>query len=322
MDEETIKNRENESAEKSTNDEMAAILGDDSGYELHEDASEEQEDDFGNDESTEEPTEDDGEEQPVRGDDDKDAEAEDAQSDVEEGGRDEGLPRYDVAEARKNQINGHIRDLVKKRDSVKNEITQLYIQRGQLPQNKGVTDPETGKELSVEDLITDYASPYTGEGETPRPFTVNEAQYFLSKSRQEQDKMRGNVEKMIDQAVDTIEELQVNTNRVVAEFGDVLNENPELDRKLTDLYMQTIQYDSLGNPIGAPVNMYDFYSTQLGAIQEAKKAGVNDIEQAQRKVKKEMRDRTDMPRRPSGKKATKKDTDEMSMLLEKDEQYI
>lgn len=330
MDEEN----NNSNVESDNRDLLQDVLSEDGHYEVSTDDNTELTDDSG-DQNAEQ---DSGEGQPME---QSSGEQKDnaTEGDTDNGEQTEGAEtdtntevknplQFDVAEARKAQLNAEIRELNRERNNLKQEVetmlqTEVYKMYGD-----GRVKNERGEDMSVEELISgEWASPYTKPGEEKRPFTIEEAQYFLSQKNQTVKEALAQSKAYADHIADNHQRYTGDLKQVMAEFSDVISANPQLVDELDAMYKSTIRLDKLGLIAELPVDTYKFYSQQLSLARKqmttqdkAKEASMAELEAAQKKAKAEMKDRTDTPRKVASQKPSG-ETDELGAELAKDETY-
>lgn len=236
--------------------------------------------------------------------------------------------QFDVAQARKAQLNSEIRQLNQQRNELKKEVNDILSSEIRKHYGDGRVKNERGEDMSVEELISgEWASPYTQPGEEKRPFTIQEAQYFLSQKSSTVRQALEESKVYADRIVDNHDKYNGDLAQVLDEYRDVISANPELVDNLDAMYKNTIRLDRLGLIAELPVDTYKFYSQQLSlarrqmtAQDKAKEASIAELEAAQKKAKAEMKDRTDTPRKVASQKPSG-ETDELGAELAKDETY-
>ena len=324
----------NSNVESDNRDLLQDVLSEDGHYEVPTDDNTELTDDSG-DQNAEQ---DSGEGQPmeqssgeqkdnaVEGDTDNGQQTEGAETDTNTEVK--NPLQFDVAQARKAQLNSEIRQLNQQRNDLKREVNDILSSEIRKHYGDGRVKNERGEDMSVEELISgEWASPYTQPGEEKRPFTIQEAQYFLNQKSSTVRQALEESKVYADRIVDNHDKYNGDLAQVLDEYRDVISANPELVDNLDAMYKNTIRLDKLGLIAELPVDTYKFYSQQLSlarqqmtAQNKAKEASIAELEAAQKKAKAEMKDRTDTPRKVASHKPSG-ETDELGAELSKDETY-
>lgn len=324
----------NSNVESDNRDLLQDVLSEDGHYEVPTDDNTELTDDSGGqnaeqDSGEGQPTEQSSGEQKdnaVEGDTDNGQQPEGAETDTNTEVK--NPLQFDVAQARKAQLNSEIRQLNQQRNDLKREVNDILSSEIRKHYGDGRVKNERGEDMSVEELISgEWASPYTQPGEEKRPFTVQEAQYFLSQKSSTVRQALEESKVYADRIVDNHDKYNGDLAQVLDEYRDVISANPELVDNLDAMYKNTIRLDRLGLIAELPVDTYKFYSQQLSLARQqmttqnkAKEASIAELEAAQKKAKAEMKDRTDTPRKVASQKSSG-ETDELGAELAKDETY-
>ena len=330
MDEEN----NNSNIENDNRDLLQDMLSEDDKYEVSDTDTTEQHDDSNNQDSGQDPEGDNEEKQSpseqednaAEGDTDNGQQAEGAETDTNTEVK--NPLQFDVAQARKAQLNAEIRQLNQQRNDLRQEVDSILQTEIKKHFGDGRVKNERGEDMSVEELISgEWASPYTEPGEEKRPFTIAEAQYYLSQQGKTAKDALEQSKAYADHITDNYQRYTGDLEQVMAEYSDVIAADPELVDNLDAMYKNTIRLDRLGLIAELPVDTYKFYSQQLSlarkqmsADAKAKEVSIAELEAAQKKAKADMKDRTDLPRKTVSQKP-KGNVDELALELEKDETY-
>lgn len=164
------------------------------------------------------------------------------------------------AEERKQQLNSEIRDKVKERNALRDEIAELSRQKYNL---------QSEKDIPTVDALLEQINPVTGDY-----YTRAEAENARLSARLDAMEEQNKFDKYVEQVADSRIQISDEANRVVKDFPIFDPDSKEYDAELTQMAddimrKQLIIDEKTGQVIGTRVSPYELYSV----IARAKSSG-------------------------------------------------
>lgn len=155
------------------------------------------------------------------------------------------------ANKRNEQLNYEIRDKVRERNALRDEIAALQAQKANL---------QPVAELPTINELMNQRNPATGDY-----YSRAEAENAILKQRLDAIEGRRAIEDYAERVADSITQMSGEADRVVKDFPifdpDSNQYNASLTKEADDIMKGLLVYDADGQPVGTRVPLYQVYST-------------------------------------------------------------
>lgn len=155
------------------------------------------------------------------------------------------------ADSRKEQLNYEIRDKVKERNALRDEIAALQAKKANL---QSISELPT-----IEDLMN-QRNPATGDY-----YTRTDAENAILKQRLDAIEGQRAIDNYAERVADSVTQMSGEADRVIREFPifDPQSDqyNAELTKHADDIMKGLLVYDTDGRPVGSRLPLYQVYST-------------------------------------------------------------